>query len=151
MSMITFYFSAKGRVSRREYWLRLLVPFFVLQLAAYAIDNAIGGVQVGPMADVDIVSEALTYALWWPSAVVTIKRLHDTNKSGWWYLALTGLLALCLMAFVIDRQNYGTYTLMFAGAASLLVMTYYNWFKRGDVGPNKYGLDPVYEAANATS
>ena len=85
-----------GRARRKEYWM-----FFLFNLIAavilVAIDSVIGTV-------------ALLYGLYMlgilcPAIGVTIRRLHDTGKSGWWiFISLVpvigGLWFLYLM--VID-------------------------------------------------
>ena len=52
-----------------------------------------------------------------PSIAVAIRRLHDTNRSGWWLL-------IALIPFI--------------GALVLLVF----YVLPGTVGPNKFGEDP---------
>ena len=61
-----------------------------------------------------------------PSISVMVRRLHDTNHSGWWYWIILPTLGL--------------------GAILLLV-----WFcSRGTVGFNRYGDDPLHDGLAET-
>ncbi len=53
----------------------------------------------------------------WFSLAQYVKRLHDTDKSGWW-----------ILLFLIPIVN--------------IVLALYMLFADGTVGPNRYGLDP---------
>ncbi len=77
-----------GRARRSEFW-----GFFLLQLIAYAI-AAIVDAMAGTSQNGEIgIFLALTMlALFIPGLAVTVRRLHDTDKSGW--LALIGLIPL---------------------------------------------------------
>ena len=73
---------------------------------------------------VNIIAGLALLVLWLglivPGIAVAVRRLHDTNRSGWWLL-------LCFVPFV--------------GAIVLLV-----WMcSEGTKGANKYGDEPVVE------
>ena len=58
-----------------------------------------------------------------PSIAVSVRRLHDTNRSGWWNLI----------------------ALTFVGIIPLLI-----WLcQAGDKNDNQYGGDPLAKAADA--
>lgn len=87
MTLQQWLFSIKGRIGRRDFWiwmglwlLAMLVLFtaaardwLTLQTAAFAL-----------------------VCLLWPTAAVTVKRLHDRGRSGLWALLL--ILAWMLLA-----------------------------------------------------
>lgn len=80
------YFNFEGRARRSEYWYFTLVNLIIV-LGIYAIG------AIGLLADIEIlliltgtVMFAFAILLIIPSIAVAIRRLHDTNKSGWWYL-----------------------------------------------------------------
>jgi uncharacterized membrane protein YhaH (DUF805 family) len=70
------YATFTGRASRSEYWYFLL--FTLIIAVAAGIVSAITG------------SEALGYviqaAFWIPGLAVSIRRMHDVDKSGWFIL-----------------------------------------------------------------
>jgi uncharacterized membrane protein YhaH (DUF805 family) len=74
-----------GRAGRAEFWWYFLANwllFAVLGIAtviAFAIATALGW-----LFTVAIIGLSLVVII--PSIAVAIRRLHDTNKSGWWLL-----------------------------------------------------------------
>ena len=105
------YATFAGRAPRSEYWFWTL--FAILVGAAAAILDAafFPGLNVRP------VHSLVSLALLLPGIAVSVRRLHDLDRSGWWMLIiLTGI-----------------------GLILLLV-----WFcLRGTPGPNRYGPDPL--------
>ncbi len=74
------YVDFNGRAQRSEYW------WFVL---AYTIVAVIAGVLDGSMSphgSTGPISLIFTLALLLPSLAVSVRRMHDTNRSGWWVL-----------------------------------------------------------------
>lgn len=161
----------KGRAARAEFWWFILF-LLLLELAA----SFIGGLLMvplllkgnftpdaiqGAMMPVTVGYGAIELALLLPSLGVLTRRLHDTNKSGWWIVAYY-VLALVLLAllFALSLMGVSDYApdaemptgivmafaflglLLFAFCIVLLVWC----VKRGTVGPNRYGPDPL-EAA----
>lgn len=113
------YRNFKGRARRSEYW---FIQLFLVatNLAAAAIDLALMD------GDVDrfianggggIVGLIWILATIVPALAVLIRRLHDTNRSGWW--ALIGFVPLI-------------------GTIVILVFT----VKDSDQGDNRYGVSP---------
>lgn len=71
------YANFTGRARRKEFWFFTLVQFIIL-IIAQIIDSVIG---------TEFVLYALiVLALLIPSLAVSVRRLHDLSKSGWWYL-----------------------------------------------------------------
>ena len=70
------YATFKGRARRSEYWWFAL--FLALVYVAGAVLDALAGTQ-GALMFLTIV------ALLLPSISVTVRRLHDTGRSGGWY------------------------------------------------------------------
>jgi uncharacterized membrane protein YhaH (DUF805 family) len=79
-----FYFSAQGRVNRKQWWLRLILPIFVITLVLAFIDTVTGAYE--PKTGVGILSSLFALASLIPAILVDIKRWHDRDKSGWWML-----------------------------------------------------------------
>jgi uncharacterized membrane protein YhaH (DUF805 family) len=71
---------------------------------------------------VGILSTIVGLALILPTIAVTVRRLHDTNHSGWWWW----LQLLNFLCFI------GTIILIFAF-----------YIKPGDPGDNTYGPPPL--------
>jgi uncharacterized membrane protein YhaH (DUF805 family) len=81
------YATFTGRASRSEYWWWFLA-MLLFNLFLRVIDGAVFGVEAfdgqtgGPLAMV------AALALLLPNLAVAVRRLHDTDRSGWWILIL---------------------------------------------------------------
>lgn len=73
------YADFQGRSARPEYWWFVLFNFLVN--IVIAIIAGIIGETVG-----SILSLLVMLALIIPGIAVTVRRLHDTDRSGWWIL-----------------------------------------------------------------
>jgi uncharacterized membrane protein YhaH (DUF805 family) len=84
MDFKQFYFSAQGRVNRKQWWLKLILPVFVISIILAIIDMAIG--TYDPQDGVGLLSGIFALLAIIPAIMVYIKRFHDRDKSGWWVL-----------------------------------------------------------------
>jgi uncharacterized membrane protein YhaH (DUF805 family) len=73
------FFSLKGRVSRREFWLWGVLAL----LGMGALGHALLGIAQVPRVEAERIVSLL---LAWPALAVSVKRWHDRDKSGWWVL-----------------------------------------------------------------
>jgi len=87
-----------GRARRTEYWMFFLFNFIigiVLSVADYVLGT--GG----------IIGALFTLALLIPAVAVGVRRLHDTDRSGWWlliaFVPLIGAIVLIIF-FVLDSS-----------------------------------------------
>jgi uncharacterized membrane protein YhaH (DUF805 family) len=79
-----FFFSVQGRVSRKQWWLRLILPILVITLVLAFVDMVIG--TYDPNSGGGILSGLFALISLIPAILVDIKRWHDRDKSGWWML-----------------------------------------------------------------
>ena len=87
-SFWSHYATFKGRARRSEYWFIQLF-LIVTNLAVAAIDLALMGGDVDRfMANGGggIVGLIWIFVTIVPALAVLVRRLHDTDKSGWWVL-----------------------------------------------------------------
>ena len=101
------YFVLKGRASRSEYWY-----FSLFSLILFVIPYIIGG------ENTDLFIGLLFLILTIPSFTVSVRRLHDIDKSGWYvfiYLIpfVGGLIMLVMCASVgtEGKNQFGEYPL----------------------------------------
>ncbi|MDR2695786.1 MAG: DUF805 domain-containing protein [Deltaproteobacteria bacterium] len=104
------YADFNGRAARSEFWYFFLAAF----LLGFIVNVLTSFLGAG-----DVFRAIPGLALLLPWYGVSVRRLHDLNRSGWWFLAfLIPLVGLILMLC---------------------------WFTRkGTTGPNQYGEDPLY-------
>ena len=88
-----------GRARRKEYWIYTLINLLIL--AALAFTEARLGI-FGP-------SLIYNLAVLVPSLAVSVRRLHDTDRSGWWMLlVLVPILgAIALIVFMVLDGSEG--------------------------------------------
>lgn len=78
------YCTFSGRASRSEYWWWFLFTFIIGCL--FGIPSSITAVNHSAGSGLPIISYIVSLALFLPSLGVLFRRLHDTGKSGWWWL-----------------------------------------------------------------
>jgi uncharacterized membrane protein YhaH (DUF805 family) len=102
------YVNFSGRAARSEFWYWTLFTI-VANLVAGIIDAVLGGVG--------LVGLIVSLALLLPGIAVSVRRLHDLDRTGWWLL------------------------LVFTGIGVILLLV---WdCMKGTTGPNSHGADPL--------
>jgi uncharacterized membrane protein YhaH (DUF805 family) len=107
-----------GRARRKEFW------FFTLFNVLIAVTLAMIDMYTGTFDEevgLGLLSGLYALAMIVPSIAVTVRRLHDTDRSGWWYL----------LVFVP----------LIGGLVILVFM-----FLDGTPGSNRFGPNPKEEA-----
>lgn len=100
------YAAFSGRAQRAEYW--YFVLFYVLLFIGLSlIDKATGSFDAE--TGMGLLGGLLSLALLIPSIAVSVRRLHDTGRSGWWLLiALIPLIgAIVLLVFTVQDSHSG--------------------------------------------
>jgi uncharacterized membrane protein YhaH (DUF805 family) len=73
-------------VNRKQFWLRLVLPCFVISVILLFLDMALGTYDT--QNGIGLLSGIFSLAVIIPAILVYIKRWHDRDKSGWWMLIL---------------------------------------------------------------
>ncbi len=110
------YATFSGRAARSEFWW-----FFLFLLLGNLLFSFIDRLLFGSTMEGDqisILGAIFSLAVILPSIAVGVRRLHDRDMSGWWYL-------LVLIPIL--------------GALVLL----YFFVQKGTDGPNQFGPDPL--------
>ncbi len=132
------YADFRGRSRRMEFWGFALLNFLVLTLitivvvatgGAYSAFSNPGSAGFEAMAAVLFGGAGLLYVVWFlativPNLAVTVRRFHDRDMSGWWYLGVFVLSMIPLIGFLVS-------------IAFLVLM-----FLPGTPGANRFGPDP---------
>lgn len=84
-----------ARSTRSEYWWWTLFAVIVA-LVARIIDSAVFSADM--LTDLGPVGAITSLALFLPGLSVWIRRLHDTDRSGWW----TWILLIPIVGFIIQ-------------------------------------------------
>jgi uncharacterized membrane protein YhaH (DUF805 family) len=139
--------TASGRANRGRYWLTILVlflPFFVvLSVAPFVV----AGFQVTSLSGVSVILGIIYLAIVVPALLVTIRRLHDRDKSGHW-LWLFYLVPAVLNGAASAPQlqaNPAVFGLSLIGFGISVWAFVEIGCLRGTVGANRFGPDPLQE------
>ena len=73
----------EGRARRKEFW--YFVLFYIIFSLVLGIVDALAGTQV-PTIGIGLISIIYGIAMLVPSVSVSVRRLHDTGRSGWWWV-----------------------------------------------------------------
>lgn len=101
------YVDVEGRARRTEYWMFVLVNVLVAIVVGL----------IGRAIHLPILGSLYSLAVLLPSIAVSVRRLHDTDRSGWWLL-------IALVPVI--------------GGIWLLIL----FVLPGHAGSNQFGLDP---------
>ena len=132
------YVDFEGRVRRQEFWYYILA--YVVIYVVLGIAQSIFGTHV--------LTGLLSLALLLPTLGISVRRLHDTDRSGWWVLlgAVPLVLLGLLTTFALITGTYGMIFLtatilpiLSLAAAALLI---YWYAQPGTIGQNQFGPDP---------
>jgi uncharacterized membrane protein YhaH (DUF805 family) len=85
------YTDFSGRSRRSEYWYFFLI-YLIIVFALVFLENGFSFTP-GKSAVAGVLSSIFMLAMLIPSLALSIRRLHDIGKSGWWLL-------LCLIPVV---------------------------------------------------
>ncbi len=118
-SVFSQYATFSGRARRSEFWYWVLFNLLVgAVLGAFA--GATGGFEIDGTTGMPsygatgVISNLVSLALLIPSIAVTVRRLHDTDRSGfWWFIGLVPfvgwivLLVFCALEGTRGQNRFG--------------------------------------------
>jgi uncharacterized membrane protein YhaH (DUF805 family) len=105
------YVTFSGRASRSEYWYWVLFGFLV------AVVSGILDYAIFPYSETGPLQSITSLLLFLPGLAISVRRLHDIDRTGWWVLitlTVIGIILLLIWACI-----------------------------RGTAGVNRYGPDPL--------
>lgn len=106
LEVLKKYAVFSGRARRKEYWLFALFNLIIALVLGF-IDGAAGLADAqsgfGPLGGL------YTLAVLVPGIAVSVRRLHDTDHSGWWlFISLVPLIgAIVLLVFMVRDSQQG--------------------------------------------
>ncbi len=100
LSVIRQYFVFDGRARRKQYWMFMLINCIIL-IALYSLNQ---------MARTEMFTSIYSLFIFIPSLALTVRRLHDTGRSGWWFLVsfIPFIGSLILLYFMVKDSFPGT-------------------------------------------
>lgn len=145
MDLVKLFLTPRGRVARSTYW-----SIFAIWIVLDAMLR--GAMGLASLWSGNEVVVAVFFWIWlsfslascFPMIAVTIKRLHDSGRSGYWMLAPIGCqISALMMLLAFFKGNFGS-SLMFIGLLLLLgllsLVVFVFLLLAGDDGSNEYGF-----------
>jgi uncharacterized membrane protein YhaH (DUF805 family) len=107
------WFSFQGRITRKTYWLHYVLPLTAVSIVFAIFDHMVGARG--------IIAFLVNLAAIVPNLAGVVKRLHDRDRSGWFYLiAIIPLIGVIWLIVELGCL-------------------------RGTRGPNRFGDDPLQD------
>jgi uncharacterized membrane protein YhaH (DUF805 family) len=131
--------SFEGRIGRQPFWIAM-AAVAVAEIFGHLIAETVQGDRLSAIVDL-----AFTY----PEFAIAVKRAHDRNLPLWILVVFFGGGAMLDLLTVLDltgtREQPSLFSLLIAvpftvlGLALLVELG----LRRGTIGPNQYGPDPL--------
>lgn len=144
MTWLSYAFSFRGRMNRAKYWLFIFGLLVAALFAFVVFINFVNwfpwstfalGYDHGSIRRIEfLVIGVLSIPIIACAAAVSVKRLHDRDKSVWW-------LTLILVPIVLSGADDGISILIKSGIFLLALIQL--GIMRGTAGPNRHGGDPI--------
>ena len=113
VSFFKKYAVFSGRSSRSEYW----YPFLFVNMVGFGLGFMEGILGIFPYHGESVLAILFNLGIIIPTCAVSVRRLHDVNLSGWWFLLVFTIIGIIPVLY---------------------------WFcKEGDGGDNKFGPNPL--------
>jgi uncharacterized membrane protein YhaH (DUF805 family) len=139
MDWIYLLSSFEGRISRKSFWIGIAV-LIVAELVVYLIAQALQGDRLSAITDLAFI---------YPEFAIAVKRAHDRNLPIWLLIVFFGGEAVLDLLTVLEltgsSEQPSVLSLFIAVPFTVLLVALLIelGFRRGTVGPNQYGPDPV--------
>ena len=178
-SIFKNYANFSGRASRKEFWTFVLFNFiigFIVGLLQFLIElvglpfmlafDMIFNPAIFITVPINIINFIWGLLIWIPSISISIRRLHDINRTGWWYLLplpfnIVFIISLIIgIAFFIGAEQsysssdadmffaFGGVTIIvaiifiiFSVITNIVLLIFY--ILKGTEGNNRFGADPL--------
>ncbi|MBD2073445.1 DUF805 domain-containing protein [Phormidium sp. FACHB-592] len=92
-----------GRASRQEYWMFFLFNF----IFAFVLGFISGLLSGATNTDQSVLSTIYQLAVFLPSLAVGVRRMHDTEHSGWWLLVPIVNLVFAVTPGTTGENKFG--------------------------------------------
>jgi uncharacterized membrane protein YhaH (DUF805 family) len=131
--------SFHGRIGRQTFWIAMGVTAVANFLACF----------IAALLQGDRLSAIVDLAFTYPEFAIALKRLHDRNLPLWllivFFTANAGydLLDVLQLGGTADQPSMLSYVIAVPFTIFLLALLVELGFRRGTVGPNQHGPDPL--------
>jgi uncharacterized membrane protein YhaH (DUF805 family) len=141
-AFINLMFGYDDRIGRVAYWLGLAAAWAITGFFFAIVEDVTAGTgDIGRYVAVTFI----VGTFFWMHSAITVKRLHDRDRSAFWYL-IYGIapfgLFIAAIYFYIARLPVPAWTLFVLSFVGLFWVIIELGFMRGTPGPNRFGPVP---------
>ncbi len=136
------YATFSGRSRRQEYWMFFLFNI-IISIVLALLDQLLGlKLTSEGINNTGVLGVIYSLATFVPGLSIAVRRLHDTNRSGWFLLLPIAPYILVILGLIL--RGFGSILIIIGclavlGLAILLIV----WLAtEGTSGENQYGSDP---------
>ena len=139
MDWVYLLTSFEGRIGRKTFWIGIAV-LIVAELAAYLVAQALQGDRLSAIVDLAFI---------YPEFAIAVKRAHDRDLPIWILIVFFGgeavldLLTVLELTGGSDQPSLLSLFIAVPFTVLLVALLIELGFRRGTIGPNQYGPDPV--------
>lgn len=106
VAVLRNYAGFSGRARRKEYWFFLLFNILI-SMGLSLVDRFTG--NSGISSGMGFLSGLYALGTFIPGIAVTMRRLHDTNRSGWWMLiSLIPVIGIIVLLVFLASEGQKT-------------------------------------------
>ncbi len=151
--MINLLLGFDGRISRTQFWIGFLITAAAEIGLMFAFGIPFFPTELKPVS-MRLVEFAIQLVTVYPTAAIAVKRLHDRNQPGHyaaWLVGITMLIAVTNLVGLTDDPKNPTWLDWVLGPCAIVVglgFLFELGFRRGTIGENRYGPDPVGRSAS---
>jgi uncharacterized membrane protein YhaH (DUF805 family) len=159
-NLLPLLFSFKGRIQRLYWWvatiaagavagiLTTLLDYGARSSGNYVVDS--GTNEIAPTGIYGAAVTAVGLANLWINLALSVKRLHDRDRTGAWVFLQILILFFAVLMIVIAIAAPGAgWARTMVWPIGFVALVYSVWlfvelgFLRGTRGPNRFGPDPL--------
>jgi len=128
-----------GRIGRQTFWLAM-VAVYIANVVACLIADQVQGDRLSAIVDL-----AFTY----PEFAISVKRAHDRDLPVWLLIifftanAVLDLLTVLGWNIAAEEPSWLTFAALIPFTVLGLALLVELGFRKGTIGPNQYGPDPL--------
>jgi uncharacterized membrane protein YhaH (DUF805 family) len=139
MDWAYLFFSFEGRIGRKTFWIGIAI-LIVAELTGYLVAEVFQGDRLSAIVDLIFI---------YPEFAIAVKRAHDRDLPIWILIvffageALLDLLTVVELAGNNDQPSLLSLMIAVPFTVVLVALLIELGFRRGTIGPNQYGPDPI--------
>ena len=104
LKVLSKYAVLSGRARRTEFWMFTLIST-IISMVLGALDSFFGNSPFSGPGSFSPISNLYSLAVFIPSIAVSIRRLQDTGRSGWWLLLIFIPIIGWIMLIIFYAQD----------------------------------------------